>query len=201
MTDRTGRVRVHKPGTSGATLALDISNKVCSNSERGLLGIAVDPGFGTSGNNFVYLYYSFKKHNVCPDHEPDQDNNPVNRVSRFVMDGDTIVGGSENVLIDNIPSPNGNHNAGDLHFGKDDKLYVSVGDGACDYAQPTKCQPENDASRDRNVLLGKILRINTDGTIPADNPYADNPNGVRCGTLTGSDAAGGSVAGPGTVCK
>ncbi len=199
VTDRTGRVRVSKPGSTNTTVALDISGKVCSNSERGLLGLAVDPDFGT--NHFVYLYYTHNKSNTCPTGKPAQNNNPVNRVSRFVMSGDTINPASEDVLIDNIPSPNGNHNAGDLHFGKDAKLYVSVGDGACDYAEPTKCQPENDASRDKHVLLGKILRINTDGTIPADNPHADAANGVRCGILTGNSAAGGMAAAPGTVCK
>ena len=70
----------------------------------------------------------------------------------------------------NIPSPNGNHNGGDLKFGKDKLLYVSVGDGGCDYAEGTKCQHENDAARDRNILLGKVLRIRRGGGISASNP-------------------------------
>lgn len=110
------------------------------------------------------------------------------------MSGDTIAANSEEVLIDGIPSPNGNHNAGDLHFGKDGKLYVSVGDGACDYAEPGKCQAENDASRDKNILLGKILRINPDGSIPQDNPYAQSGN--LCGPR-GGDAR----TAPGNNCK
>jgi PKD repeat protein len=87
------------------------------------------------------------------------------------MSGDIVAPGSEEVLIDNIPSPNGNHNAGDVKFGKDGYLYISVGDGGCDYAEKTKCQYENDSSRDRHVLLGKVLRITPDGAIPSDNPY------------------------------
>ncbi|MBA4117248.1 MAG: PQQ-dependent sugar dehydrogenase, partial [Rubrobacter sp.] len=209
VTGREGRVRVHKPGSTNTTVALDISNDVCSNSERGLLGIAVDPDFETNG--YVYLYYTYKKYGVCPEKEPQRNDNPVNRVARFEMTGDTIApnpvpdpnpnDGPGEVLINNIPSPNGNHNAGDLHFGKDKKLYVSTGDGSCNYAAPTKCQPENTASRDRNVLLGKILRVNTDGTIPGDNPYANASNGVRCGALTNNNARGGSAAPPGTLCK
>ena len=170
--------------------ALDISGRVCSNSERGLLGVAVDPNF--AANHYVYLYYTYKKRGVCPEKDPNDPKNPVNRVSRFVMAGDTVVPSSEKVLIDNIPSPNGNHNAGDLKFGKDGYLYVSVGDGACDYAETTKCKYENDAARDRNILLGKVLRITRNGGILATNPF------------TGSDSARCNATGrtdPGKNCQ
>lgn len=139
ITTKPGQLRVYERGASGTTGALDISDKICSNSERGLLGAAVDPDFGTTGNNYVYLYYTYNKYNECPVKDPADSRNPVNRVSRFTMNGDTVDPTTEKVLIDNIPSPNGNHNAGDLHFGKNGKLYVSVGDGACDYNEPTKC--------------------------------------------------------------
>jgi glucose/arabinose dehydrogenase len=150
----------------------------------------VDPNF--SNNHHVYLYYTFKKHGACPEKEP---NNPVNRVSRFVMSGSRINPTREKRLIDNIPSPNGNHNAGDLHFGKDGYLYISVGDGGCDYAEPKKCQYDNDASRDRHVLLGKVLRITRNGGVPPDNPYMGS-NSARCydpapgGNKTGHTARG-----------
>jgi glucose/arabinose dehydrogenase len=177
VTSKPGRLYVHEPG-QGKTLALDISRRVCSGqTERGLLGVAVDPNFASNG--YVYLYYTFKKHGECPDHQPENRRNPVNRVSRFVMSGNTVTPASEKVLIDNIPSPNGNHNAGDLHFGKDGYLYVSVGDGGCDYAEPERCQYENDASRDRNILLGKVLRIKHGGGIPESNPYT-GPGSDRC---------------------
>jgi glucose/arabinose dehydrogenase len=172
---------------SGNPWALKLS--VCGNSERGLLGVAVDPDFEI--NNYIYLYYTNKRAE-CPDKEPGDPGNPYNRVSRFTMNGDTIIKESEKVLIDGIPSPNGNHNGGDLHFGNDEKLYVSVGDGACDYAEKTRCQYENDASRDNHVLLGKILRINPDGTIPEDNPYAGRANSARCSPV--GSAAPGEIA-------
>jgi glucose/arabinose dehydrogenase len=178
VTTKIGQLRVYERGTPGTTRALDISGKTCSNSERGLLGVAVDPNF--ANNHYVYLYYTYKKHGVCPDHKPANPKNPVNRVSRFVMAGNTVDSTSEKVLINNIPSPNGNHNAGDLKFGKNGYLYVSVGDGACDYAEPTKCQYNNDASRDRHVLLGKILRITRSGGIPPGNPYTNPDNSARC---------------------
>ncbi|MDQ3603841.1 MAG: PQQ-dependent sugar dehydrogenase [Actinomycetota bacterium] len=175
---------MYKNGQLLQTPALNISNRMCAGHESGLLGIALDPDFGTAGHNYVYLFYTFRKAGVCPtDWNPANPNNPVNRVSRFVMSGDTINPSSEDVLIDNIPSPTGNHNAGDLSFGKDGNLYVSVGDGQCDYAQNSGCMAHNDASRDRNILLGKILRITRNGGIPSTNPYQGTDSG-RC-NLTG----------------
>jgi glucose/arabinose dehydrogenase len=184
VTTKAGQVRVHEQGTPGTVQALDISGKVCSNSERGLLGVAVDPRFAS--NN--YVYYTFKKYGLCPEREPANPKNPVNRVSRFVMSGNTIDPSSERVLVNNIPSPAGNHNAGDLHFGKDDYLYISVGDGGCDYAEPTMCGPRNDAARDQNILLGKILRVTRGGGIPASNPYIDPETSARCNVAGRTEA-------------
>jgi len=149
----------------------DNDGRLCFNEARGLLGIAVDPQFGTAGNNFVYLFHNYKKFGNC---SLNQNDSPVNRVSRFVMEGDTLVyedALDQDVLIDNIPNPNGQHDGGDVKFGKDGKLYVSVGDGSCNYQQPSKCGAQNGAARDKNILLGKILRVNRDGSIPTDNPF------------------------------
>jgi glucose/arabinose dehydrogenase len=169
VTSKSGQLYVVANGQR--TKALDLDPDVCSNSERGLLGVAVDPDFEQAGHNYVYLYYTRKTSGECPEGDPANPRNPVNRVSRFTMTGNTVSKISEDILINNIPSPNGNHNGGDLKFGKDKLLYISVGDGGCDYNQRTKCQYENGASRDRNILLGKVLRITPDGGIPADNPY------------------------------
>ncbi len=176
ISSKPGVLRVYEPGTA-TVQALDISAKTCANSERGLLGVAVDPNF--EANRYIYLYYTFNKHGVCPAQEPGNPNNPVNRVSRFVLSDDNVAT-DERVLITNIPSPNGNHNGGDVRFGKDGYLYVSVGDGGCDYAQPSQCQSDNDASRDRHVLLGKVLRVTRAGAVPPGNPYTNPDNSDRC---------------------
>lgn len=184
ITTKSGRLRVYKDGALLQTPALDLSGAICTEGERGLLGVATDPQFGTPGNNYVYVYYTFKKFSGC---ERNTAQSPVNRVSRFVMNGDTVDRASEDVLIDNIPSPNSNHNGGDLHFGKDGNLYVSVGDGGCQYNSLTRCQNQNGAARDRNILLGKILRITPSGGIPADNPYTGSGS-ARC-NVTGRTVA------------
>jgi glucose/arabinose dehydrogenase len=176
VASQPGQLWVYEDGQLLRTPALDISAEVCSNNDRGLLGVTLDPDFVT--NHYVYIYYTYNKHGVCPTRQPTDPGNPVNRVSRFVMLGNTVDPSSEQVLIDNIPSPHG-HNAGDVKFGKDGYLYVSIGDGGCDYAGDSGCAEANDASRDPHVLLGKILRVTRDGDIPSTNPYTD-ANSARC---------------------
>ena len=180
ITTQAGQLRVYQNGNLLGAPALDLSSIVCANSERGLLGVAVDPDF--TNNRFIYLYYTFKKFTDCPTGQPTNALNPVNRVARFILGSDNVVvPGSEIVLIDNIHSPNGNHNGGDLQFGKDGFLYIGVGDGGADYAGDSGGAGANDAARDRHVLLGKILRITRDGAIPPTNPF-QGANSARCNT-------------------
>jgi glucose/arabinose dehydrogenase len=184
ITSKGGALRIYKNGALLPTPALDLSSKVCMDGERGLLGVAVDPAFTT--NHTIYLYYTFKKLGVC-------DSSAVNRVSRFILGNNNVVApASEVVMIDNIPSTAGNHNGGDLQFGRDGFLYISVGDGGCDYLGDSGCGGDNDAARDQNVLIGKVLRVTRNGAIPSTNPFL------------GTDSARCNVAGrtdPGKKCR
>jgi glucose/arabinose dehydrogenase len=176
VTAQFGQLRVVQNGTLLAQPALDISPVICTAEEEGVLGLAVDPAFATNG--FIYIYYTRSEGGgVC-----------TNRVSRFTMSGNTAALSSELVLIDEIPAPGGYHNAGDLQFGKDGYLYVSVGDGGCDYANDSGCAGANDASRDQNVLVGKILRVTSTGGIPPSNPF-QGAGTARC-NVTGQTAVG-----------
>ena len=78
-----GVVRLFKNGSLDpvGSPAMTISARTCSDGERGMMSIAVDPQFET--NHYVYLYYTYKKDGICPTDQPDH---PVNRVSRFVYD-------------------------------------------------------------------------------------------------------------------
>ncbi|HEX8921987.1 MAG TPA: PQQ-dependent sugar dehydrogenase, partial [Pyrinomonadaceae bacterium] len=153
VTQQGGQLRVIKNGTLLPTPFLTVP--VDSTGERGLLGIAFDPDFAT--NQFVYVYYTA----TTPATH--------NRVSRFTANGDVAIAGSEVVILDlnNLSSAN-NHNGGALHFGPDGKLYIATGENA---------QPLN--SQTLNNLLGKILRINADGSIPTDNPFFNIAAGVN----------------------
>jgi glucose/arabinose dehydrogenase len=176
ITRQSGSLHVYANGALLATPAITFpSTAICTNSERGLLGVAVDPAFASNG--YVYLFRTFNTAaGAC-----------VNRVSRFTMSGNTLDAATELVLVDNMPSPAGNHNAGDLGFGKDGYLYISIGDGGCDYAGGG-CAGTNDASRDQHVLTGKILRITSTGGIPPTNPF-QGAGTARC-NVTGSTTAG-----------
>lgn len=151
---------------------------ICGNSERGLLGIAVDPRFTETG--FVYLYYTYR--GPGKDCGTRTSTTPVNRVSRWVMSSSGRIDPStKTVLIDDISSYGGNHNGGDLKFDRDGNLLVSVGDAGCDYKGTNRCAGANDAARERHTLLGKILRIDRDGGIPAGgNPWSGLPGAIRC---------------------
>jgi len=151
-----GALRVVKNGALLSQPFLTVS--VNSAGERGLLGIAFDPNFAS--NNFVYVYYTTSS---SPIH---------NRVSRFTASAanpDVAAAGSE-VQILNLPnlSSASNHNGGAIHFGTDGKLYVAVGENANSSNAPSL-----------NTTLGKILRINADGTIPSDNPFVSQTTGMN----------------------
>jgi len=136
----------------------------CTDIERGLLGFAVDPDFGSNG--FVYVYFTRTKPGAGY-------GNCVNRVSRFVMTGNTISRSSEVILLDNISSVNGNHNGGDLEVGNDGFLYVAVGDAGCDPRGDSGCAGSNNGAQDLSLLNGKILRIDRSTGAPAPgNPFA-----------------------------
>ena len=142
--EQVGNLRVIKNGTLLATPFLSVT--VNSSGERGLLGVTFDPNFAV--NQYVYIYYTATTPAIH------------NRVSRFTANGDIAVGGSEVILLDldNLSSAT-NHNGGAIHFGADGKLYIAVGENA------TSSNAQSFAN-----LLGKMLRINSDGTIPV-NPF------------------------------
>ena len=148
-----GQLRVIKNDALLATPFLTVTTD--STGERGLLGVAFDPDF--ANNQWVYIYYTVPG------------TTPHNRVSRFTANGDVAVSGSEKVILElNDLSTASNHNGGAIHFGLDAKLYVAVGENANSANSQTLAN-----------LLGKMLRINADGSIPGDNPFYNTATGVN----------------------
>lgn len=117
--------------------------------ERGVLGVELDPDF--SNNNYVYVFYNHLSPSKI-------------RVVRFTETNG--VGSNPTIILDiNDPHTAGNHTGGNIHFGPDGKLYITIGDRATQANSQMLTNP-----------FGKILRINADGTIPTDNPFYDDGN-------------------------
>jgi glucose/arabinose dehydrogenase len=165
VVEQSGRIELIKDGQEQTTPFLDISSEVTDvGGEQGLLSMAFSPDYATSHR--FYVYYTTKN---CPQ-SPGCDEH----ISEFTADssGDTASAASERVLI-TIPHPSqSNHNGGQLQFGPDGDLYISVGDGGGGN------DTEMNAQR-KTTLLGKILRISPQPggtyTIPAGNPFSGGP--------------------------
>lgn len=176
ITQRNGKLRVARDGVLLTRPALNLSGRICSDGERGLLGVAVDPNFAT--NRYLYLYWTHDAHDFCGVGGP---NAPENRVTRHVLRADDRVApASQKILVDHMLAQRQNHNAGDLHFGYGQFLYVSVGDGSCTINHPNQCGAENTNSRRLDIPNGKILRVTRSGEVPASNPYVGAPGARRC---------------------
>ncbi len=160
-----GRIRLIANGNLLAAPLLDLKQAVAgpayfeTSAEHGVLGLAFDPGFPASP--YLYVYFS-----VCKTPASGYCESVKNRVARFTVgqqgDPNRADPGSQLVLLDDIDSDAGNHNAGWLGFGPlDGKLYVTVGDGG---RSPEKAQS-------LESLNGKVLRIEPTGGVPFDNPF------------------------------
>ncbi|PYS03199.1 MAG: hypothetical protein DMG16_07010 [Acidobacteria bacterium] len=159
VVEQPGRISVMQPGSSTRTTFLDITGRVLSGGERGLLGLAFHPQFASNRRFFV-------------DYTRRPDGATVIAEYHVSTSNPNVAQASETVLL-LIPQPYENHNGGMIEFGPDGYLYIGMGDGG------SGNDPENRA-QNPNELLGKILRIDVDrGAPPPTNPYADGLAGRR----------------------
>jgi len=209
----TGKVQ-HIVNGAIQNTSLDLA--VNNSSERGLLGIALDPGFST--NHFVYLYWTcsapaptdpfFPSVTECPDPpELGADTGDIlavpllgNRVDRFFWDGINLTFDRNLIKLhafqndgapvppnqgDEAQPPAGNHNGGVITFGPDGKLYIIFGDNGrrsqlqnlpsgpteTGLGAPVPDDQFGGPQPDRAHFSGVIIRLNSDGTTPTDNPF------------------------------
>lgn len=167
IVERAGTIRfaaLDQPAASAPTF-LDITGRVSSGGETGLLGLAFHPNYASNG--YFYVNYTTSISGQL-----------TTRISRFSVTAnpDAADPASELVLLQ-LAQPFSNHNGGDLNFGPDGYLYIGLGDGGSGGDPDERAQNIND-------LLGKMLRLDVDGgglapqcgsganyTIPADNPF------------------------------
>ena len=152
IVEQAGRIRIVKAGALLATPLLDITSRVVSGGERGLLSLAFDPAYATNGR--FYVYYTGAQGDIF--------------VDRFTVSSNPDVANTASDRVLTIQHRvNSNHNGGLLLFGPDGMLYLGTGDGGGAGDVPNNAQ-------NTDVLLGKILRLDVTTlpyTIPAGNPF------------------------------
>lgn len=145
--ERSGRIRVVQGGALLPLPLIEIPTNT-EQGERGLLGLAVHPDFAANG--WVYVFYTTPE--------------PRDRVARFTVAGNVASPSSEVLIWQNThPAPDWHH-AGCIRFDAEAKLWISTGD-----------QYDAANAQDLTVQDGKLLRLNDDGTVPADNPFVGAP--------------------------
>jgi glucose/arabinose dehydrogenase len=154
VVEQAGRVRIIKNGVLLPQPFLDITARVSSGGERGLLSIAFHPRYATTG----YLYASYT--DLAGD-------TSIERYSVSPTNPDAADPASAQVVL-SVTQPFANHNGGLVVFGPDGMFYVGLGDGG------GSGDPQNNG-QSRGTLLGKLLRLDVDGgtpyAIPAGNPF------------------------------
>ncbi|MGE0405735.1 MAG: sorbosone dehydrogenase family protein [Candidatus Korobacteraceae bacterium] len=156
VVEQAGRVRIIQNGILLSTPFLDISSKLLSGGERGLLGLVFHPSFPQ--NPRFYVNYT---------REPDG----ATVIAEYRVSGNANIADTTERQLLVVSQPYANHNGGQLAFGTDGFLYIGLGDGGGGGL---------DNAQNRNVLLGKMLRIDVNTTsagkqygIPSDNPFLD----------------------------
>ncbi len=159
VVEQSGRIVIVKQGSTLATPFLDITSKVGSGGERGLLSVAFHPDYRQNGQLFVN--YTDKQGDT--------------RVERYTVSRNADVADASSAkLVISIDQPYANHNGGHVLFGPDGMLYVGMGDGGAGG------DPRGNG-QNVNSLLGKLLRLNVGRvepySIPVNNPHANGSGG------------------------
>jgi uncharacterized repeat protein (TIGR03806 family) len=175
IVEQGGTVRVfdNQPTVNTSRSFIDITSRVRSGGEQGLLGMAFHPGFPTDPR--AYLSYTNASSGL------------VSRISEFrTRDGGLTLDPSSEVVLLTVSQPETNHNGGNIAFGPDGFLYIGFGDGGGGGDQHGSIGN----GQNLQTMLGKLLRIDVDGStggvpyrIPAGNPYAGS---TLCNSGTGA---------------
>ena len=152
IAEKGGAIKLFHDGhVNGEPVITLVTLPTDTDEERGLLGIEIDPNF--EDNGYLYVSYTTAQNR--------------DRLSRFTVVGETAELATELVLLESDQPGNIYHHGGEVHFGPDGKLYWAMG-----------MNTYNPNSQNLSNVHGKILRLNPDGTVPADNPFINTPGAV-----------------------
>ncbi|MHC4939450.1 MAG: PQQ-dependent sugar dehydrogenase [Planctomycetota bacterium] len=160
VVEQNGIIRIfdNDDAVASSTVYLDIRGLVSRDgNEEGLLGLAFDPDHASNGNFYVYYSSAGPRESV---------------IARYTENESGVGDTATALVLLRFSQPYSNHNGGELAFGPDGKLYVASGDGG------SGGDPQNNGQT-INTFLGKVLRLNTDGSAPADNPFRDGSGQPR----------------------
>jgi len=157
IVEQPGRIRILDNGQLLSTPFLDITSRVASGGERGMLSVAFHPQYATNG--FLYVYFTGTGGEI--------------RIERFTRSSATQANASSSKVILTVAHPRSNHNGGLAMFGPDGMLYLGLGDGGGGGDPDLNGQ-------NQTTLLGKLLRIDVNSGdpygIPSGNPFAGQSN-------------------------
>ena len=169
--EQEGRIRIIDKGKLSPQAFLDVTQEVVKKKgyeERGLLGLAFHPDYVKNGKFYIY----------CS--TPSQGKKGVNNVEEvreYTVSKQADVADKTTMrIVLSVEDPEGNHNGGDLKFGPDGYLYITMGDGG---GQKDQHGPVGNA-QDLTTLMGKIMRIDVNQQpygIPKDNPFVNKKDG------------------------
>jgi glucose/arabinose dehydrogenase len=165
IVEQGGIIKVVQPGSTTPTVFLNITSRVLSGGERGLLGLAFHPQYSTNRRFFVNYTRQTDGATVIAEYTASTGN-------------PNVANTTENVFLV-IAQPFSNHNGGMIEFGQDGFLYIGMGDGGSANDPGNRAQNIND-------LLGKMLRINVDVPDGA-TPYSSPPTNPFFGSTPGRD--------------
>lgn len=182
IAEKSGRVRLFSQGVLQPTPFIDLRDRVNAFHDRGLLGIAADPGFANNG--YVYLLYTYE------DDASQPSGTKTARLARYTAVGDTASPASELILLgtqvgascnlfpagaDCLPSDSPSHSVGNLKFAHDGTLFVTLGDGS----HFDRVDPGALRAQDLDSLAGKVLRVTPTGQGLSSNPFWNGTAGAN----------------------